>query len=103
MSVFFCFTYSRLYCHQSAEKNAPSIGRSGYVRDTEGKLKTKHDTEMCSRNNARRVMAFPPDFNTGDGGGFDMQLSNRVFNSLKRHSLQVRPVHNIVLILFPML
>lgn len=65
-----------------------SIGRSGYARGTDGVLKTKHDSEICSRNNARRVMAFPPDFNTGDGGGFDMQLSNRVFNSLKLHSQQ---------------
>ena len=31
-------------------------------------------------------MSFPPEFSTGDGAGFDMQLSNTVFNQLRTHS-----------------
>lgn len=39
---------------------------------------TKHDINMANRRNACRVMEFPPEFHTGDGGGFDMKLSNQV-------------------------
>ncbi|CAG0915303.1 unnamed protein product [Notodromas monacha] len=73
---------------ESNDKTAVKPGRCGYVRSNDGMMKTKHDSETCSRNNAKRVMAFPPDFNTGDAGGFDMQLPNHVFNSLKLHSQQ---------------
>lgn len=51
-----------------------------------GKIVTKHDMELSGCRNACKVMGFPPEIHTGDAGGFDMQLSNRVFNSLKAHS-----------------
>lgn len=35
---------------------------------------------MSSRKNACKMMSFPPEFETGDGAGFDMKLSNKVFN-----------------------
>lgn len=42
--------------------------------------------ELSGCRNACKVMAFPPEIHTGDAGGFDMQLSNKVFNSLRAHS-----------------
>lgn len=39
---------------------------------------TKHDKTLTGRRNAEKVMNFPPGFNTGDGGGFDMQIPNKV-------------------------
>ena len=30
---------------------------------------------------------FPPEFESGDGEGMDMQLPNKVYNKLKAHSL----------------
>ena len=47
---------------------------------------TKHDAEISGIRNACRVMAFPPDFATGDAASFDMQLSNAVYNHLKTYS-----------------
>lgn len=41
---------------------------------------------ISGRKNACKFMSFPPEFHTGDGAGFDLQLSNKVFNSLKAHS-----------------
>ena len=41
---------------------------------------TKHDRELSERNNGKRIMEFPPGIETGDGGGWDMQLSNAVYN-----------------------
>ena len=32
-------------------------------------------------------MQFPPEFESGDGEGMDMQLPNKVYNKLKAHSL----------------
>lgn len=32
-------------------------------------------------------MQFGPDFHSGDGEGIDMKLSNKVYNTLKMHSL----------------
>ncbi|XP_059485906.1 serine/threonine-protein kinase RIO3 [Neocloeon triangulifer] len=72
---------------EASEAAFPSIPRCGYRRAPEGPgIVTKHDINMANRRNACRVMEFPPEFHTGDGGGFDMKLSNQVFNSLKRHS-----------------
>lgn len=47
---------------------------------------TKHDMLMSSRINACRVLQFPPGIHTGDTGGFDVKLNNKVFNSLRAHS-----------------
>lgn len=51
-----------------------------------GNMVTKHDTTLNGRRNACRMMSFPPECETGDGAGFDLQLSNKVFNSLRKHS-----------------
>lgn len=51
----------------------------GYlVKD--GNMVTKHDVINNARRNACKMMSFPPDFQTGDGAGFDLKLSNKVFN-----------------------
>ena len=69
----------------STEKAFKEMPKCGYKKQgTE--MVTKHDITMSGRRNACRVMEFPPEFQTGDGGGFDMQLSNKVFNSLKVYS-----------------
>jgi RIO kinase 3 len=41
---------------------------------------------MSSRINACRVLQFPPGIKTGDTGGFDVKLNNKVFNTLRAHS-----------------
>lgn len=35
--------------------------------------------------NACRVLEFPPGINTGDTGGFDMRIDNKVYNTLRTH------------------
>lgn len=50
---------------------------------------SKHDSDLNSRQNASRVMKFPPEFETGDGHGIHMKIPNKVFNELKVHSIQV--------------
>lgn len=52
------------------------------------KLVTKHDREISQRTNAKRVMEFPPGIETGDGGGFDMHLSNGVYNKIRNFSVK---------------
>ena len=59
----------------------------GYKK-IEGKLVTKHDKEITQRENAKRIMEFPPGIHTGDGGGFDMQISNKVYNKIKNFSVK---------------
>ena len=48
------------------------------IRAADGTIVTKHDREQSQRENGKRIMEFPPGIETGDGGGFDMQLSNQV-------------------------
>lgn len=43
---------------------------------------------MTQRENAKRIMEFPPGIHTGDGGGFDMQLSNKVYNKIRNFSVK---------------
>ncbi|PSN31013.1 Serine/threonine-protein kinase RIO3 [Blattella germanica] len=69
----------------STEKAFKAMPKCGYKKEGD-EMVTKHDMTMSGRRNACRVMEFPPEFQTGDGGGFDMQLSNKVFNSLKVYS-----------------
>lgn len=69
----------------STEKAFKGMPKRGYKKEGD-EVVTKHDMTMSGRRNACRVMEFPPEFQTGDGGGFDMQLSNKVFNSLKVYS-----------------
>lgn len=56
-----------------------SIPPCGY-RMKDGKMVTKHDVTMNGRRNACKMLSFPPEFQTGDGAGFDLKLSNKVFN-----------------------
>jgi hypothetical protein len=55
---------------------------------------SKHDLALCGKRNASRVMNFPPEFETGDGHGIKMSLSNAVFNTLKIHSMSEAKRHN---------
>lgn len=68
------------------EKMYRGLNKKGFGHDEDGVIITKHDPEMCGVRNACRVMSFPPEFTTGDAGGFDMKLSNQVFNQLKSYS-----------------
>lgn len=71
---------------EANEKIFRGINKKGFTHDEDGVLITKHDAEMCGVRNACRVMSFPPEFTTGDAAGFDMKLSNSVFNQLKSYS-----------------
>ncbi|XP_075153285.1 serine/threonine-protein kinase RIO3 [Haematobia irritans] len=62
------------------------IPKCGYAMDKDGEMITKHDETLCGVKNACRMMSLPLEFATGDGAGFDMKLSNRVFNELKTYS-----------------
>lgn len=68
------------------EKIYRGLNKKGFTHDEDGVIITKHDAEMCGVRNACRVMSFPPEFSTGDAAGFDMKLSNSVFNQLKSYS-----------------
>ncbi|CAG9859730.1 unnamed protein product [Phyllotreta striolata] len=70
----------------SLKKEFNSIPQCGYKTNKDGKMITKHDGVMSGRNNACKLLSFPPEFQTGDGETFDLKLSNKVFNSLKLHS-----------------
>lgn len=56
-----------------------SIPPCGY-RMKDGNMVTKHDVTINGRRNACKLLSFPPEFQTGDGAGFDLKLSNKVFN-----------------------
>lgn len=70
------------------EKEQKSIPKVGYKVNEDGEMVTKHNQDITGRKNACKVMSFPPEFSTGDGAGFDMKLSNKVFNQLKTHSMK---------------
>lgn len=70
---------------ETNEKEFASLPKRGYIMK-DGAMVTKHDSVINGRRNAGKVMAFPPEFCTGDGAGFDMKLPNSVFNQLKAHS-----------------
>ncbi|XP_033173646.1 serine/threonine-protein kinase RIO3 [Drosophila mauritiana] len=72
------------------ERQLDSIPRCGFKVNKEGEMITKHDPQLCAVRNAQRVMSFPPEFPTGDAAGFDMKLSNKVFNQLRAHSRRGR-------------
>jgi len=77
----------KLCIFQRIEKEYASIPRCGYKKIGKGsQIVTKHDTLMSSRINACRVLQFPPGIQTGDTGGFDVKLNNKVFNTLRAHS-----------------
>lgn len=66
-----------------------TLGRSGIAKGkTDGKVQlTKHDAIVCGKRNACRIMESKSSIETGDGGGFDMKLSNQVYNALKVHCI----------------
>ncbi|XP_076456983.1 serine/threonine-protein kinase RIO3-like [Babylonia areolata] len=68
------------------EEKTPNMGSKGYAGSGK-KITTKHDKVICGRKNAERLMEFPPEFESGDGEGMDMQLPNKVYNKLKKHSM----------------
>lgn len=72
------------------EKMYRNLNKKGFGHDEDGVIITKHDAEMCGVRNACRVMSFPPEFSTGDAGGFDMKLSNQVFNQLRTYSQKIK-------------
>jgi len=72
---------------ETNEKEVGVIPRCGYKKLGE-KMITKHDKEICQRENAKRIMEFPPGIQTGDGGGFDMQLPNKVYNKIRNFSVK---------------
>ncbi|KAL1242510.1 Serine/threonine-protein kinase [Trichinella spiralis] len=66
----------------------PEFGSKGVVFQN-GRCVTKHDKEICGRKNVSKFMQFPAEFNTGDAAKIDLKLSNRVFNQLKVHSINM--------------
>ncbi|KAH8298186.1 hypothetical protein KR018_010579 [Drosophila ironensis] len=75
---------------ETNERMLDAIPRCGFKVNKEGEMITKHDPQLCAVRNAQRVMSFPPEFPTGDGAGFDMKLSNKVFNQLRAYSRRGR-------------
>ncbi|XP_052895148.1 serine/threonine-protein kinase RIO3 [Anopheles moucheti] len=71
---------------ETNEKEQKLLPRVGYRLNEQGEMLTKHNLDINGRSNACKVMSFPPEFSTGDAAGFDMKLSNKVFNQLKSHS-----------------
>lgn len=63
-----------------------AIPRCGYHKTDDGNMVTKHDLSLSAEKNACKLMSLPPEFHTGDAAGFDVKLSNKVFNSLKLYS-----------------
>lgn len=73
------------HAFEQAEKAFQAVGKSGVVR--QGNVTTtKHDTTVCNRRNACKLMEFHSNILTGDCGLFDVKLSNNVFNTLKLHA-----------------
>lgn len=60
-------------------RQAREIPACGYGMQN-GSMITKHDMALSGRKNAFKIMSFPPEFQTGDGAGFDLKLPNQVFN-----------------------
>ncbi|KFB41008.1 hypothetical protein ZHAS_00008623 [Anopheles sinensis] len=71
---------------ETNEKEQKLLPRTGFRLNEEGEMLTKHNLDISGRSNACKVMSFPPEFSTGDAAGFDMKLSNKVYNQLKSHS-----------------
>lgn len=72
---------------ETNEKEFASLSKRGFIMK-DGEMVTKHDSVINGRRNACRMMTFPPEVCTGDGAGFDMKLSNPVFNHLREHTKQ---------------
>ncbi|XP_076272887.1 serine/threonine-protein kinase RIO3 [Rhynchophorus ferrugineus] len=68
------------------KRDIDSIPVCGYKKQQNGSIITKHDLVNNGRKNACKLLSFPPEFQTGDGENFDLKLSNKVYNCLKKHS-----------------
>lgn len=74
--------------YETADKdNSNQLPKAGFKK-VGNNIVTKHDRELSERNNGKRIMEFPPGIETGDGGGWDMQLSNAVYNELRNFSIK---------------
>jgi RIO kinase 3 len=73
--------------YEEADPNR-RIPKCGFRRAPDGSIVTKHDKETSQRENGKRVMEFPAGIETGDGGGFDFQLSNAVYNKIRNFSVR---------------
>ena len=72
---------------QTKEKELGEMPRCGFKKIGD-KVVTKHDREISQRENAKRIMEFPPGILTGDGGSFDMQINNKVYNKIRNFSVK---------------
>lgn len=67
---------------EAGEQDEPIIPSCGYVEHN-GKLVTKHDSAINSRKNTKKMLKnLPLDVNTGDAGGFTINMPNKVYNQL---------------------
>lgn len=67
---------------EAGEMDEPLFPACGYVQH-EGVMVTKHDFGISSRKNAKKMLnLLPLDVNTGDAGGFTINMPNKVFNNL---------------------
>nr|XP_039262752.1 serine/threonine-protein kinase RIO3-like [Styela clava] len=58
-----------------------------HTKSSGNTIVTKHDKEICSRRNVARMEdSFPAGFLSGDARGMDLQLTNKIYNSLKQHA-----------------
>ena len=72
---------------ETKEKELGEMPRCGFKKVGD-KVVTKHDKELSQRENAKRIMEFPPGIHTGDGGSFDMQINNKVYNKIRNFSIK---------------
>ena len=75
-------------------KDVPNIVFINGVHGKGENMISKHDIALSGKRNASKVMNFPPEFETGDGHGINMSLSNSVFNTLKIHSMHESKRHS---------
>ena len=54
---------------------------------------TMYNSVIMHCNIFSRDLQFPPEFESGDGEGMDMQIPNHVYNKLKRHSVKENARH----------
>ena len=74
--------------YETASKDdANNLPKAGFKK-VGNNIVTKHDRELSERNNGKRIMEFPAGIETGDGGGWDMKLSNAVYNELRDFSIK---------------
>ncbi|KAK2726040.1 serine/threonine-protein kinase RIO3-like isoform X2 [Artemia franciscana] len=72
---------------ETEKKQNQQLPRCGYAKKGEAVV-TKHDSAISARKNVCKMMEFPPGIETGDAGdGYDVKLSNKVYNKLKTFSV----------------